>query len=355
MLPSTHRPNLDVLRALAVLAVVAHHLHVHTGLRIPYLETYGGALGVQLFFVLSGYLISASATKHSLTHYAVHRVLRIFPAYWVAFIALGLMVSWRLPLERILEHPGAFLLSLANLQQLYAVALLEMDVLSVSWTLTVEVLWYAVAPLVLLATRRSAWGTFAVLLLLSTAWTFLASRQLLTPLYAAGLDALSRPPLPGQLHVLIASAFPAQLVFFGLGSLVFHFRERLHTVPTEIWPSLALLCLVALPWATAWPLVSGPLSGLGLTALFVWLLRAPDLRSRFLLFTGRISYSIYLLHFPIIVGAYKRSGHLGWVHLPITLALIFGLAWLLYRWVERPGMQLSRRWTRSRAKVNRGT
>lgn len=349
MSPSAHNPNIDVLRALAVLAVVAHHLHVHTGLRIPYLETYGGALGVQLFFVLSGYLISASATQHSLAHYTVHRVMRIFPAYWVAFLGIGLMVSWRLPLERILEHPGAFLLSLANLQQLYAVALLEMDVLSVSWTLTVEVLWYAVAPLVLLATRRSPGWTFIVLLLLSTAWTFMAHRQMLTPLYAAGLEALSRPPLPGQLHVLIASAFPAQLVFFGLGGLVFHFRERLHAVPTAVWPVLALLCLGALPWATTWPLLSGPLSGLGLSALFVWLLRAPALRSRFLLFTGRISYSIYLLHFPIIVAAYKRFGHLGMWHVAITLALVFGLAWLLYHWVERPGMQLGRRWTRPAA------
>lgn len=346
MSPSAHNPNIDVLRALAVLAVVAHHLHVHTGLRIPYLETYGGALGVQLFFVLSGYLISASATQHALAHYAVHRVMRIFPAYWVAFLGIGLMVSWRLPLERIMEHPGAFLLSLANLQQLYAVALLEMDVLSVSWTLTVEVLWYTVAPLVLLATRRSPWWTFAVLLLLSTVWTFMAHRQMLTPLYAAGLDALSRPPLPGQLHVLIASAFPAQLVFFGLGGLVFHFRERLQSVTMSVWPVLALLCLGSLPWYTAWPLLSGPLSGLGLTALFVWLLRAPELSSRFLQFTGRISYSIYLLHFPIIVAAYKRFGHLGLAHVAITLALIFGLAWLLYRWVERPGMQLGRRWTR---------
>jgi exopolysaccharide production protein ExoZ len=346
MNPPTHRPNLDVLRALAVLSVVAHHLHVHTGLPLPYLGVYGGMLGVQLFFVLSGYLISASAAQHSLRHDAVHRVMRIFPAYWVAFALLALMVSWRLPLERITEHPGAFLLSLANLQQLYAVALLEMDVLSVSWTLTVEVLWYAVAPLVLLATRRSPWATFVSLLCISTVWTFLASRQLLTPLYAAGLEALSRPPLPGQLHVLIASAFPAQLVFFGLGGLVFHFRERLHRLPMAVWPATAGVCLAALPWTHAWPMLSGPLGGLGLTALFVWLLRSPDLPSRFLQFTGRISYSIYLLHFPIIVGAYKRFGHLGTVHLVITLALIFGLAWLLYRWVERPGMALARRWTR---------
>ena len=345
MPPPAHQPNLDLLRALAVLAVVAHHVHAHTGLPVPFLDRFGGLLGVQLFFVISGYLISASADQHTLAHYTVHRVMRIFPAYWVAFGLLALMVSWRLPPERIHEHPGAFLLSLANLQQLYAVALLEMDVLSVTWTLTVEVLWYAVAPLVLLATRRNAWATFLMLLLISTAWTLLAGRGALTPLYASGLEALSRPPLPGQLHVLINSAFPAQLVFFGLGALVFHYRERLHTIPMPVWPAVAVVCLATLPWHTAWPLLTGPLSGLGLTALFVWLLRSPEWPVRFLQFTGRISYSIYLLHFPIIVGAYKRFGHLGPVHLLITLALVFGLSWLLYRWVERPGMRLARQWT----------
>lgn len=340
-----HQPNLDVLRALAVLAVVAHHLHAHTGLPLPFLERFGGQLGVQLFFVLSGYLISASAAQHTLGHYAVHRVMRIFPAYWVAFGLLALMVPWRLPLERIAEHPGAFLLSLANLQQLYAVALLEMDVLSVSWSLTVEVLWYGVAPLVLLLMRRSAWATFLGLLAVSTAWTWLAHRGALAPLYAGGLAELSRTPLPGQLHVLINSAFPAQLVFFALGALVYRYRERLAAVPLAVWPALALLGLGTLPWHTHWPLATGPISGIGLTALFVWLLRSPEWRVRFLQFTGRISYSIYLLHFPIIVGAYKRFGHLGPVNILITLALIFGAAWLLYRWVERPAMRKAREWT----------
>ncbi len=353
MPPSPHRPNIDVLRALAVLAVVAHHLHVHTGLRLPYLETYGGLLGVQLFFVLSGYLISASVAQHSLADYAVHRVLRIFPAYWVAFLGLGLLSSWRLPLERILEHPGAFALSLLNLQQLYAVSLFEMDVLSVTWTLTVEVLWYLCAPLALWTMRRSALGTFAAMVTIALGWAWLAQGDALLPLYAGGLAELERTPLPGQLHVLIAAAFPAQLVFFGLGALAFHGRDRLGAVPWPAWPALALLGLGTLPWHVHHPLLTGLLSGIGLAALFVALLRAPDLPAvwptRFLAFTGRISYSIYLLHFPLIVAAHKRLGHLGPVHMLVTLALIYGLAWLLYRYVERPGMRLARRWTPAQA------
>lgn len=352
MPPSPHRPNIDVLRAMAVLAVVAHHLHAHAGLRLPYLETYGGLLGVQLFFVLSGYLISASAAQHDPADYAVHRVLRIFPAYWVAFLGLGLLSSWRLPLDRILEHPGAFALSLLNLQQLHAVSLFEMDVLSVTWTLTVEVLWYLSAPLALWAMRRSPGWTFVAMAAIAMGWAALAQGEALLPLYAGGLAALERTPLPGQLHVLIASAFPAQLVFFGLGALVFQLRDRLDAVPWGVWPMLALLGLGTLPWHIHHPAPTGLFSGVGLAALFVALLRAPDppggLPTRFLVFTGRISYSIYLLHFPLIVAAHKRLGHLGPAHMLVTLALIYLLAWLLYRHVERPGMRWARRWRRPR-------
>lgn len=60
-----------------------------------------------------------------------HRFFRIFPAYWVAFIGVGLFSSV-LTLSRVAERPGSFLLSLLNFQQLYAVALLELDSLRVT-------------------------------------------------------------------------------------------------------------------------------------------------------------------------------------------------------------------------------
>src|SRR5690606_15470757 len=74
--------NLDILRALAVLAVVAHHFSVYSGVPIPLLGEQGGGMGVQLFFLISGYLIVQSASKHSVGEYALARFFRIFPVYW---------------------------------------------------------------------------------------------------------------------------------------------------------------------------------------------------------------------------------------------------------------------------------
>lgn len=71
------------------MALVIHHLN-YTDLQVPLFDTYGGLLDVQFFFVISGYLITESASKHAWKVYALHRFMRIFPAYWI-----GLPALWR--------------------------------------------------------------------------------------------------------------------------------------------------------------------------------------------------------------------------------------------------------------------
>ncbi len=140
------------------MGVLVHHVHAHIGMGIPYLNTFGGLLGVQLFFVLSGYLIADSASRHPLGTYAWHRILRIFPAYWVAYLFVG-FVGRRISWDQVQGDPTSFLLNMVNLQQLDPVALIEFDVLSVSWTLTIEVLWYLLAPLVVWLGRKQPVGS----------------------------------------------------------------------------------------------------------------------------------------------------------------------------------------------------
>ncbi len=67
----SYRNNLDPLRGLAAAAVVAHHFQAHAGLSAPWISDVGGLLGVQMFFVLSGYLIAASAARHDWRTYLV--------------------------------------------------------------------------------------------------------------------------------------------------------------------------------------------------------------------------------------------------------------------------------------------
>jgi exopolysaccharide production protein ExoZ len=182
---TSYLSNIDFLRAVAVISVVGHHIFAVTGFRVPYLDNVGGYIGVQLFFILSGYLISESASKHALKEYALHRFFRIFPAYWVAMMVVGLLVGG-ISVAEVMKHPFSFALAAMNLQQLHAVSLLQMDVLHVTWTLTVEVLWYVLAPLVLIGFRRFAWPLLLAFAIMSVLWSMAATRNQLDFLYAHG-------------------------------------------------------------------------------------------------------------------------------------------------------------------------
>lgn len=340
--PLRHISNIDVMRAIAVLSVVAHHIFALTGFDLPYFGKYGGLIGVQFFFIISGYLISESAVKHSLPDYVRFRFFRIFPAYWVAFIGIGLLSS-AMTLSRVIDRPGSFFLSLLNLQQLYAVALLELNTLSVSWTLTVEMFWYILAPLVVIAYRRHAWPALCGLALISLLWSIAVPLHLVDGLYAAGLAAMTQPVFPGQDNVLINNAFPAQMVFFGLGALIHRYQQQAF----RIGNTPLLLCMFAslgliehyihlVPGATIF-------TGLGITAFFVLMLRSPAFDVPFLVHTGKISYSIYLLHFPLISWCFIKWGHLGKVHLLLTVCFLLLFSHLLYVLVERPSIRYGRR------------
>ena len=356
-----HSPNLDHLRAIAVLSVWGHHVYAHTGVGIPFIQTYGGLVGVQLFFVISGYLISDSALRHSARDFALHRVLRIFPAYWVAYFAFGLYrgtLSW----DHISAEPLAFLLNVLNLQQLHAVALFEFDVIHVSWSLTVEVLWYLVAPLAAIGFLSRPLLTFAGLAAVSLGWYFLAVSEattttaatvtaspLLALLYQSGLDGMSPPANAVQRHVLMAATFPPQLVFFGLGALAHRYRQPLAATPSWAWLLAGLAILGAAPVYAHDLLYGTYLIGVGVALVFAGLLLAPPLRLTPLNYIGQISYSIYLLHFAVLVWAKARFARfgdplgIGDIYLWAAVAMTLLLASVMYRWVEQPGMRLARR------------
>lgn len=344
----SHLANLDILRAIAVLSVVVHHVFAVTGFHVPYFSEAGGFFGVQLFFIISGYLISESASKYPLATYAKHRFFRIFPAYWVAFIGVGLLY-YDVPVDRALQRPGSLVLSLLNLQQLYAVALLELDPLHVTWTLTVEMFWYLLAPLMVVAYRRWAWITLGMLALTSVLWVVSVEQHRVDALYAAGFAAMTEPTTASQRIVLMGWAFPAQMVFFGLGAMVYRYREqalRIGTTPLLVCMFFSLALLEHyIGFVTVPPIPMG----LGVTAFFILMLRAPAVQVPLLAHIGKISYSIYLLHFPAILWVFHHFGHFGKIHLALTAFAIFGCSHLMYVTVERPCIRFARRKDRPKA------
>ncbi len=331
--------NLDVLRAVAALAVFANHAATHFRVEIPFFGRDGGWFGVQLFFLLSGYLISGSAGRYDARTYWRHRVLRLWPAFLVVFVVGGLLRG-DVTGAKVAAHPGEFAVNLLLLGHLWPPARAEFPVLVVGWTLTAELLWYALAPLVVGRLRRRPWAWAVGGCALTTLWVRLSM--------AGALDGVVHRLVPGPVDrwLYLNNAFPALAGFFLVGALLRFRRETLARI--NPLAAVGLFAVFGLfphvpPW-WAWLDTPTCLSALGLGALFALALGAPPLPGAGpLRFVARISYSVYLTHHLVIDALRDRYALLGGAGVAAALALTLAVSTLLFYAVERPAMRLARR------------
>src|SRR5262245_23683503 len=199
--PAFYRPELDVLRFFAFLAVFAHHSLPHT------LESYlelglspataswlvaavtSGAFGVDVFFVLSAYLITELLTREheqrgriEVVSFYARRILRIWPLYFTFLAAIVLFEPSVLPHHRFpLAHQLSFAVFLAN----WSCAFLDYPSSSAAllWSISIEEQFYVVWPLVVSWARGRRLLGFAVALLVVAAATrvWLVSRGAVHP------------------------------------------------------------------------------------------------------------------------------------------------------------------------------
>ncbi|MFK4706890.1 peptidoglycan/LPS O-acetylase OafA/YrhL [Roseateles asaccharophilus] len=334
----TYRWDIQALRGLAVAAVLLQH--AAPGL-LP-----GGYLGVDLFFVISGFLITGQvlaglrAGRFSVAQFYARRARRLLPAAYVV-LALTLLAApwWLAPLERAdlaRQHWGALgFVSNAVLwmQSGYFDVAAELKPLLHFWSLSLEEQYYLLLPalLMLIGTGRRGLGVLALLTVASL---------------LLGL-ALQRVDASAAFYLL-----PSRAWELGIGSLAAWAHAAGWSAPAAARLPAALL-LVTLPAAPlpAW----GGLGHPGANALLVALATAALLLSRGraqapralapVVWLGDISYSLYLVHWPLI--AFVNNAWVGLPHAPglaqarlIAGALALPLAWLLWRGVEQP----TRRW-----------
>lgn len=339
-----YRPEIDGLRAIAVLAVVLFHARLR--------GFGGGFIGVDVFLVISGYLIAqlilreSEAGSFTLVGFYERRVRRILPALLVMLVASGLGGLILLPVDFTLFGESLTAISLFASNLLFwrwdgyfnltddATPLLH------TWSLAVEEQFYIFFPTLLLLARRggrrmvqalltatalgsfaySAWAThghaeMAFYSPLSRAWEFLAGALL-----ASGIL-----PKPRQVVGDIAAALGIMLIAY----------TALHLHDTSSFPGVN-----ALP----------PVLGSG---LILFGTEAPESRVarllgvRPLVAIGLISYSLYLWHWPLMVfGGYYASEPYGPIRIAMAL-IAFPIAWLSWRYVElpfrKPRQLLSRR------------
>lgn len=344
---SSYRPEIDGLRALSVVAV----LLFHANLGLP-----GGYIGVDVFFVISGYLITRiilndiDAGGFSLAAFWERRIRRIFPALAVT-VAGVLLAGYFLLLPSHLANLGrssvAQSLLLANIyfwrDTGYFTAPAEQKPLLHTWSLAVEEQFYIVLPLLLLGVGRMAYRRLVPVL-----------AGLLFISFVLGVYGAYRHP--------VASFFllPSRAWEFLAGSLLvcvpesFRFRRAVHE-------GVAALGIVAIIASAIWFTKTTPFPGVaallpvGGAAAFIFANAGQrTVAGRVfslapVVFIGRISYSLYLWHWPILVYLTSAFGKVN--HQEVTmvaLPLSFVVAALSWRWIEVPFRHADRATSRTR-------
>ncbi|WP_433367729.1 acyltransferase family protein [Actinoplanes sp. CA-142083] len=380
-MPQRRMAWLDALRAIAALLVVYAHLshYLLRGARDFSAEwLHAGPAGVMLFFLVSGYIIPASLERHGdQRRFWIGRAARLYPLYLVVCGLVALTVP--LTLSGAVAH-------LTMLPQLLGTPLLT----PVVWTLSFEMAFYLlVAALFALGLHRASAAVAVALAIAAVATAPLTPARLATPMLpilVAGLLALGLVALTGRIRhrrVVIAGALlmlavavtllfadqDVSHVWDGLlipavmftGTTIYRAEHgqipRRHAAATITVVAGALLTnwfaeLVSLDALTPKYMARSVITLLvigGSFAIGMAWRRTP----RFLAWLGRVSYSTYLIHVPLIgllaVPLTVLGERLRWpielVAVAGFLALLFGLSWLAHRYIELPGQRLGRRLT----------
>ena len=344
-----YRPEIDGLRALAVVAVLAYHLDTNsTGASL----LIGGFLGVDVFFVISGFLITslilAGARDEGGFSYArfyERRARRLLPALLVLMLAT-LPLGWLLLLpEELVQFAKSVLASLAFgsnffwfwTQQAYGAESAALLPFLHTWSLGVEEQFYLLFPLLfLLGGQRRLARTPAILL--AVALLSLAVSEAM----AAKDQSAAFYLLPSRLWELLAGAWLACR------------RDGRHSPApvagfARMLPAVGVALIVAamtLPgWQSTYPGLKSVLPVLGAVLVIGWAGQDPATRilaSRPMVGIGLISYSLYLWHYPVYAFGRHWNPQPGIADKTAWVAISLALAALSWRFVERPCRDLRR-------------
>lgn len=346
-MPRQRYAHLDALRAVAALSVMVEHLFgdllrqapAATGpmstLAQSLVENLSlGRFGVVLFFLISGFVVPFSITgERPLRHFAISRLFRLYPAFWLALAVLAAMV-WLSG-----DVPGTAIV-LANLTM--APPLFGQPWLSpIHWTLFVELLFYGLVALL-----------FAVE----------ALRQV-GVLLALSLVLIAATVLPVQLRTHGIASLPVQYLGLHLSFLLLGLLLRLWLVERRRGARPAALVLVLGQFAgvlsvAQFSLTRGdnfimeglrPVLAANMLAYAAFLaaIRLERPRSLLLARIGLTSYSMYLFHGSVNALVYRvrpLTGEFGDIATMLAcIGLTLALSWLVYLMVERPMIRLGRR------------
>lgn len=331
---------LDGLRLLAALMVAGYHYGGRGGqisdawgasprqlfpAAAPWLAY--GCLGVQIFFVISGFVICLSAEGRSVRAFAASRAARLYPAYWAALVLVAVAAR--------AVSPSDFLVNLTMLQQ----PLGAERVLGVCWTLWAELRFYVLFALCVVLPGGGRRRT----LLFCAGW-------MLSAVLADAAD-------PGGKGFLVQALMPQYAPFFtgGIGLYLAHRapRDRLAWAVAGAGWLLGQHYAVAGLWHAPDPrffsyrsavviisVVTAGFAAVALAALGRLGGRAERRGWRWLTLAGALTYPFYLVHehlgWVLIAALHRRAGLPPGAVFALTVAAILALAWAVHRGIERP-------------------
>ena len=334
------RADINGLRAVAVIAVVLFHFRV-AGFG-------GGFVGVDVFFVISGYLMTRiilgplAENRFSVLAFYLARARRIFPAL-AALCALLLAYGWAslspMDYKLLAKHAGASLLFFSNQVYWKESGYFDADAhekwLLHTWSLSVEWQFYLLYPLLIVAAQRlfrrpgGVAGALWAVFLASLAWS--AWLAFANPAKAFFL-------LPTRAWEMLAGG----LIFMHQGACnrFAHGRRWLESLGLAAILAASLLYTADTPWPGLAALL--PVAGAMLVILDSSG-RTQLLGSAAMQGIGRWSYSIYLWHWPVVVWLHQSQSPRNGAWIAAAMAASILLGWLSFRLVENPARRFVNR------------
>lgn len=333
--------EIDLLRFLAALAVVFFH-YTFRGYAadqyspIPFLElvpvTKYGYLGVELFFIISGYVVLLSAHGKTVRQFFLSRVTRLYPAFWVACTLTFLVERlWGTgPADphmspNLQAGLGQYAYNMTMLHEFFGIPSVD----GAYWSLTIEVTFYFIISLLIAYDLLRHIDLFLVLwivciFLAGTFSSTSAFAYLFFPQYAPYFVA-------GMVFYLMQQPRGRTWLRYALLFTAFHLAIRTSmaqaTVLSEHYHediSPLVVAVIVTGFFALFTLVSFRRINLGRFSWLTW--------------TGALTYPLYLIHSNIAFVAFHRVGHLlnKYILLGLTLAVMLGAAYLLHVLVEKP-------------------
>lgn len=353
--PRQRYAHLDALRAIAAFAVMVEHMvgdllrqapaatgPMSTLARLLVENLSLGRFGVALFFLISGFVVPFSITgERPLRHFAISRLFRLYPAFWLALAMLAAL-AW---LSGGVPRMATVLANLTMAPPFFGQPWLS----PIHWTLFVELLFYGLVALLFAA---GALRQIGILLGLS-------------------LALIAATVLPVQLRMYGIASLPVQYLGLHLSFLLLGLLLRLWLLERARGARLAALVLALAQLAgvlsvAQFSLARGdnfimeglrPVLAAYMLAFAVFLVAIRLEQPRSVLFTriGLTSYSMYLFHGVVNALVYRvlaLTGELGDIAVMLVCScLTLALSWFIYLMVERPMIRLGR-WIASPPEVS---